>query len=626
MSTAANPFSGPLSSLLAFSLATHTSDFVGVVDGDGIALYMNRSVRGADHSEVEGKPLEAFLSAPRARRIRAMLNEARASGRPVVDDAVRINALDGSERWFVEKCIPVPDPTSDALRYLLIRTEKTHVLRAAEDLRASEARYRTLFESNPDPVVVVNVGSLAILAANPAAVDLYGAREDELRDMLWVDLFHADERASLRALYESNPTGERRSTSRQLRRDGSTVVTEIVDKPIVFAEATARIAIIRDVTERQEVEVQLRHAQKMDAMGVFAGGIAHDFNNMLTVIHGCATALMDEVPEGTAGREDLGHLFDAVLRGTNLTKKLVLFSQRVMLDRTPIDVVAVLSDLTGILRRLLGEKIALQVDHGVASAPVLGDRTEIEQLISNLVVNAGQAIPESGTVVVRTFIADVSSGDVAPFPRARPGRYVVLSVHDDGHGMDDATLSRVFEPFFTTKSDGTGLGLAIVHGVVQRHEGFLRPESRPGVGTTISVYLPLAPEARTASAPTATALGLARVLVADDEPMVRSFTERMLKKLGYEVVGAVDGEDALRTFEKDPDSYGLVVLDVVMPKLKGPEALARMRAIRPNLEAIFVSGYAGQLPPDMAKLPLLHKPFTAAQLETELRRLPRATR
>jgi len=199
----------------------------------------------------------------------------------------------------------------------------------------------------------------------------------------------------------------------------------------------------------------------------------------------------------------------------------------------------------------------------------------------------------------------------------------VLTVEDDGHGMDESTLSRVFEPFFTTKSDGTGLGLAIVHGVVERHDGFLKPESRVGVGTTISVYLPLAAAAFTAEAPQKKASdGITRVLVADDEPMVRTFTERMLRKLGYEVVGAVDGEDAVRTFEKDPDAFGLVVLDVVMPKLKGHEALARMRELRPDLRAILVSGYAGQLPPDMAKLPLLHKPFTAAQLQREIQTLP----
>ncbi len=186
--------------------------------------------------------------------------------------------------------------------------------------------------------------------------------------------------------------------------------------------------------------------------------------------------------------------------------------------------------------------------------------------------------------------------------------------------MDEATLARVFEPFFTTKMEGTGLGLAVVHGVVERHEGFLRAESKPGAGTTISVYLPLSAEAPTvAPAPTGAAGGR-RALVADDEPIVRKVTERMLRQLGYQVVGASDGEEALRTFENDPDAFDIVVLDVMMPKLRGPDALRRMQAIRPALKAVFVSGYAGE-PGAEPQLRMLQKPFTAVQLAKELERV-----
>ena len=221
---------------------------------------------------------------------------------------------------------------------------------------------------------------------------------------------------------------------------------------------------------------------------------------------------------------------------------------------------------------------------------------------------------------------DVDAGYVARFPQARPGRYVELSVDDDGHGMDEGTLARVFEPFFTTKSYGTGLGLAVVHGVVERHEGFLHAESKPGGGTSIAVYLPLSTEdlpAVTATDTVVAATGARRVLVAEDEPVVRRLTERMLRQLGYEVVGAADGEEALRTFEKEPDAFELVVLDVMMPRLEGPEALLQMRAIRPRLNAVFVSGYAG-VPSEPDAEPMvrtLQKPFTALQLEEEIRRV-----
>jgi two-component system, cell cycle sensor histidine kinase and response regulator CckA len=616
---------GPLSSSLASSLAAHTSDFVGVIDERGIALFMNRSVRGADNSDVEGKALEDFLSPGRARQLRGMLDQARATCRPVVEDTVRIDALDGSERWFVEKCIPFRE-ADGSLRFLLVRTEKTHLLRAEAELRASEVRYRTLFESNPDPVVVVAVSTLEIIAANPAAVRLYGYSEEELRALQWPELFHSDEHEGLRATYESNPSGERRSVARQRRRDGSAVVAEIVDNPIVFAGVAARMAVVRDLTEREQAEVQLRHAQKMEAMGVFAGGIAHDFNNLLTVISGCALALRDSIAPGTEAAEDLGHVLDAAVRGTNLTKKLMLFCRRLVLNSTVIDLVQVIDDLDGILRRLVGEGVELTIQHAASRAPLLGDHTELEQLVTNLVVNAGHAITGKGHIVVRTGVIDVDATYVARFPQARAGRYVELSVEDDGHGMDDATLARVFEPFFTTKSKGTGLGLAVVHGVVGRHEGFLHAESKPGGGTTIRVYLPLSAEALPSATVAPAPLGAERVLVADDEPIVRKITERMLRHLGYDVVGVSDGEEALRAFEEQPEAFDLVVLDVMMPKLTGPDALLQMLAIRPELKAIFVSGYAGaptELPENGAAPPLrtLQKPFTALQLEEEIRRV-----
>ncbi len=623
-----NPAEGPSPSELPplwATLATHTSDFIGLMDEHGVALFMNRSVRGAGAGEVEGKSLEEFLSPERARQIRALLEEARVSGQPVVNDALRIDALDGTERWFVEKCIPVPEPHG-APRFMLFRTETTHLRRAEQELRASEVRYRTLFDSNPDPVVVIEASTLVILEANPAAVRLYGLAEEDLGARSWLDLFHADDREGLRERFRSNPRDEQRTVVRQIRRDGALVTAEIVDNPIVYSGVAARMAVVRDVTERELLEEQLRHAQKMEAMGVFAGGVAHDFNNLLTVITGCAGSLRETTDMGSEASEDLDHLLDAAERGSHLTKKLVLFSRRLVLKTTPLDVVHVVDELLGMLRKLLGEGIALDVRHLASSTSILGDRTEIEQLVSNLVLNAAQSIVGSGRVLVQTSQVDLEPS-LAALPRSRPGRYVELSVSDDGRGMDDATLARVFEPFFTTKPDGTGLGLAIVHGVVERHHGFVRAESKPGVGTSIRVYLPISADVPPAAVSGKVApRGTERVLVVDDEPMVRKLTERMLRRLGYHVVGASDGEEALRTFERDPDAFDLVVMDVVMPKLGGPEACARMRALRPRLKALFVSGYAGEATGLSAMLLepgllLLQKPFTAQKLAEEVRRI-----
>ncbi|MFO0741722.1 MAG: PAS domain S-box protein [Labilithrix sp.] len=615
MSSRETPTKGPLSAALAVALADHTSDFVGVVDEGGRALFLNRSVRGASHDDVEGKLLEEFLSPERAVRLRTMLETARETRKAVVEEAVRIDALDGSERWFVEKCVPFQE-SDGSPRFLLVRTEQTHLRRAEEELRASEVRYRTLFESNPDPVIVVGVPSLEIIGANPAAARLYGYSREELRVLTWDRLFHEDEREGVTADFAST-SGERRRTARQRRRDGSTIVTDVVDNPIVFNGVPARIAVVRDRTERDLLEAQLRHAQKMEAMGVFAGGIAHDFNNLLGVISGCAQSVR-EVVRTDSVREDLESLEDAVVRGANLTKKLMLFCRRFTTTREPLDLVRVVDDLGVVLRRLLGEQITLTLEHGAARASIMGDQVELEQLVSNLVLNAGQA--GSRAIVVRTSEVEIDASWGSRLPRARAGSYVELSVEDDGEGMDDQTLQRIFEPFFTTKASGTGLGLAVVHGVVERHEGHLRARSKVGKGTTISVYLPLSAAPVSAVEVRTRAL---RVLFADDDDGLRRLTERMLRRMGYEVITANDGEQALRMFEETPDAFDFVLLDVIMPKLKGPDAFARMRAIRPELEALFVSGFVGVdiAESEVAPLRLLHKPFTAAQLAAALRRL-----
>jgi PAS domain S-box-containing protein len=619
---ATNDAPAALSAPLALVLAAHTSDFVGVIDESGVALYMNKSARGALRADVEGKTLEEFLSPARATRIRAMVATARESGEPVIEEAVRIDALDGSERWFVEKCVPFRE-ADGALRFLLVRTETTHLRRAEQELRASEARYRTLFESNPDPVVVVDVSTLRIAAANPAAVRLYGYSEEELLSRTWVELSHEGEREAIDRAFRSNPAGERRTRVRQLRRDGAVIVAEIVDNPIAIGKVTARMAVVRDLTERELVEKQLRHAQKMEAMAVFAGGVAHDFNNLLAIITACAEGLRRALP--TEQSEELTDLRDATVRGTNLTKKLMLFCRHLVLDTAVLDLVHVVDKAGGAFARLLGEGVRLTVEHRAPSALVVGDPVELEQVVGNLVVNAGQAITGRGQVTVRTSVLEVDASYASRFPRARPGRYAELSVEDDGQGMDEATLARVFEPFFTTKAQGTGLGLAVVHGVVERHGGFLRAESRPGVGTSITAYLPLADAPRAEAIRTAPPITTSvRLIVADDEPVVLKALERMLRRLGYDVVSAADGEAACLAFESDPDGFALVVLDIMMPKLKGPGALARMRALRPAVPALLITGYAGQLPPETrgsAPVRVLQKPFSSAELSEEIQRI-----
>lgn len=613
------------------ALVEHTSDFVGLMDEEGIALLMNRSVRGASQHEVEGKPLEEFLGPKRAEQIRSMLEESKRTGQVTVNENLKVLALDGRERWFVEKCVPIPRPDGRT-HFMLVRTETTHLRQTEAELRASEERYRVLFESNPDPVLVYDPESLRFLAANAAALRMYGLSEEDLLEKRWLDLHpeaYREEALRWLTLLRTAPNREHRGVVTQVRADGSELRAEVIDNPIQFGGRAARISVHRDVTERERLEEQLRQSQKMEAVGVFAGGVAHDFNNLLGIIGGCAEAARESVEPGSVVADDLMHVIDSVRRGAELTKKLLVFSKKQLLTLEYLDLAEVVVDFATILRRILPADMVLEVVQEHAPIPLVADRTQIEQVVLNLVTNARQAMPHGGRVQVHASRLKVDAAYVARHPWAKLGRFAELRVTDEGTGMDPGTAARIFEPFFTTRTEGTGLGLAVVHGIVQQHQGRIGVESRPGTGTTFRILLPEASEAveaNTARMALGVPRGSERVLFAEDEPILRQITERALRRLGYRVVATQNGEEAVREFEQEPDGFDLVVLDVVMPKLGGRDALMQMRARRPELKALFVTGYAPEATGmvDVVSQPglgILKKPFTSLELAERVRQV-----
>ena len=609
------------------ALAEHTSDFVGLMDANGVALFINRSVRGAAREDVEGKRLEDFLAPDRARDVRRMLEEAKRTGMPSVNEAVRVVALDGAERWFVEKCVPIGGAAAST--FMLVRTETTHLRRTEAELSASEERYRVLFESNPDPVLVYDPSTLELLAANPSAELLYGWTACELGGRSLLDVYPGAARAQVRRRVSELGERQWRDVVDQVRRDGSGLRAEVFDHPIRFRESQARICVVRDVTERERLEAQLRQSQKLEAVGVFAGGVAHDFNNLLGIITGFAEAAREASEPGSGAAADLTHVLDAARRGAELTRKLLVFSKKQRPSMEPVDLAEVVVDFAAMLRRIVGEPMVLEVIQRHAPLPLVGDRTYLEQVILNLVMNARQAMPEGGKVTVAVSRVEVDAAYVLKNPWAKVGLWAELRVTDEGTGMDAATAQRVYEPFFSTKSEGTGLGLSVVHGIVQHHGGTISLETAPGAGSTFRIHLPLALSLTaedTGHLRLRAPRGSERVLIAEDEPLLRQITERSLARLGYRVVSARNGEEALREFEETPDAFDLVVLDVVMPKVGGREALRRMRAVRPDLKALFVSGYAPESTgmtevlrqPGMA---LLQKPFTTLELAERVRQV-----
>ena len=389
-----------------------------------------------------------------------------------------------------------------------------------------------------------------------------------------------------------------------------------------FASSIADLAALAlGNAARQELEDQLRQSQKIEAVGVLAGGIAHDFNNLLTAILGYCDLLRPRLDLSDPGRTHLEEIRKAGDRAAVLTRQLLAFSRKQVLDPKVLDLNAVVSGMEGLLRRLLSEDVELKSVRGERLWHVRADPGQMEMVLMNLVANARDAMPTGGKLTLETMNMELDEAYNRRRPYAPPGQYVLLAVSDSGSGMDPETVSRVFEPFFTTKEKGrgTGLGLSTVYGVVKQSNGHIQVYSERGIGTTIKVYLP-AVEAPVEMLPRSPAEISARVirgetlLLIEDETLVRELAHEILTGQGYRVLDAGSGEEAIRVFEAHPEPIQLVVTDVIMPGMNGREVYERMAQLRPGLKVLYMSGYTqsaivhrGVLEPGTA---FVQKPFT----------------
>jgi signal transduction histidine kinase len=391
--------------------------------------------------------------------------------------------------------------------------------------------------------------------------------------------------------------------------------------PPAITKALAEAAVRR---ERQQLQQDLARAQKLEAIGRLAGGVAHDFNNVLTAILGSAELLMMDTPPGEHAREEVEIIRDAAVRAQDLIRQLLAFSARQVLQPVVLDLNDLITELGRMLRRLIGEDLTLDTELADDLGPVRADPGQVEQVLVNLAVNARDAMPDGGRLLIRTGNVDVNDGADLP-----AGPYALIEVTDTGTGMDAATLARVFEPFFTTKErgKGTGLGLASVYGIVRQSGGHIAVASTPGAGTTFRIYLPrVDAPVDTARAPRVVSVpapGIETVLVAEDEQMVRVLIRKVLEQAGYTVLLASGGAEALQLAERHPASIQLLVTDVVMPGMSGRELARRLLELRPETKVLYLSGYAddaverhGVLDPGTA---FMQKPFTPGALASRVR-------
>ena len=383
--------------------------------------------------------------------------------------------------------------------------------------------------------------------------------------------------------------------------------------------------MVQDITKQRSLEEQLRQAQKMEAIGRLAGGVAHDFNNLLGVIIGYSELALDQIDPKHSVRGQVEQIRKAGERASTLTRQLLAFSRQQVLDTKTLHLNAIISDMAQMLLRLIGEDVELQTKLDSELHAVRGDQSQIEQVIMNLAVNARDAMPQGGKLMIETRNVSVEE-DGERRTSIVPGDYVLLSVSDTGVGMDDETQAHVFEPFFTTKArgKGTGLGLATVYGVVKQSDGYISVYSEPGVGSSFKIYLPrVQPEPKLNRPPEADlpCEGSETVLVVEDEVSLRAFTCALLQKSGYTVLEASDGEEAIALAQQYGLPIHLLLTDMIMPGMNGPSVAEKLASLHPEAKVLFMSGYTGFVGRGLIapRSALISKPFTREELLRKIR-------
>ena len=594
-----------LADWLGYDLAEFQSDQIrldDIVRGDGASLLM----RGREDGEIRTEIIDI--------------------------DLVRRNGTTLPVR-LMHRAARLADGELGETRTLVL--DRSRSATGEEELRAAEIRFSRFFNDTPFAIATLDADG-RIVRTNAPFSRIFGwsGGEKSIEGYPMVDLLaEANRQAFLDAVAAASAhRSEIDPVDAMLASGGDHAVRLYVSGSEPSPGSPERVNVYAlDMTEQRKLEAQFAQGQKMQAVGQLAGGVAHDFNNVLTAIIGFSDLLLLKHKPGDPSFSDIMSIKQSANRAAGLTRQLLAFSRRQTLRPQILEVPGHLDDLTVLLKRLIGEAIALKVDHAQGIWPVKADLVQLEQVIVNLVVNARDAMPNGGTITIRTRNVTAAEAAGLSYTGMPPADYVLIEVEDTGTGMPPEILEKIFEPFFSTKElgKGTGLGLSTVYGIIKQTGGFIYPESAVGKGTTFRIYLPrhVPAEGETVARQAATQIkdltGHERILLVEDEDSVRSFSARALRTTGYEVFEADSGEQALEVLDEVGGDIDLMISDVVMPEMDGPALLAKVRERLPGLKVIFVSGYAEEsVRQDIAddqSVEFLPKPYSLDQINSKVK-------
>jgi two-component system cell cycle sensor histidine kinase/response regulator CckA len=607
-----------------------------IADHRGDILWTNPAfteLTGYSRDEVVGKNPRLLKSGKQGKDFYRDLWGTITSGK--IWRAELVNRRKDGELYAEEQTItPVISPGGEITHFVSIKQDISERKAAEESPRRAERNYRTIYEgavvgiyrSTPD-------GQL--LDANPACARICGydspqqfiAQMNDLAHDLWVD---ASKRQELNRLMEVYGTVN--GFEYQIRRPDGKKIWLMQNSRVVKNDAGELLhyeGMVQDITERKLLEEQLRQSQRMDALGRLAGGVAHDFNNALAVIQGFSELLQSDMPEVAQQRHHVEEILKAAQRAASLTRQLLAFSRKQTIMPIVLDVNSVVTDVEKMLRRLIGEDVELTITRDPQLKSVRADRGQLEQVLMNLAVNARDAMPKGGRLLIETRNSVLDQSYFEDHGYGKPGEYCMLSVSDTGIGMDKETQAHIFEPFFTTKplGKGTGLGLSTVYGIVKQSEGFISVYTEPGFGTTFRIYLPqveAAPRQETPSVPLqAMPQGVGTILLVEDEEPLRRLAVSCLRSKGYEVLEACDGKSAREIAASFAGPIHLLLTDVIMPQMSGRELAGNLKESRPEMRVLYMSGYTHDLVTQHGVLesgaPLLEKPFGIEALLLKVR-------